>query len=274
MANAFTEFGRKSTGYKVGVFVAIAVVLGGLYFQFAYKKARARRNEAQADNQSALAQSQTLDKQKKEHDKNLADYKTLEKTIQENQKALPTEAELPAFFDTLGRKVAEAGVSVKRWDYLKEVPTDNFIKVPLEVEVTGTFYQIKRFFASLIQRDPVPVVKPDGTTEVEDRERIVTIENLQLLDAKGKNNELVMTARFTASTFRQEQVSAPEDPTKKPGAAGAGSAGSGSAAGSGAGSAKPPAGTPATPAGAKAATEDAMKKDATRGDDKLKGGVP
>jgi hypothetical protein len=96
----------------------------------------------------------------------------------------------------------------------------------------------------------------------------VTIENLQLLDAKGKNNELVMTARFVASTFRQEQASAPEDPSKpKPAGAGTGSAGTGS----GAGSAKPPA---ATPAGAKAATDDAMKKDATRSDDKLKGGVP
>jgi len=270
MANALTEFGRKSTGYKVGVFVAIAVVFGGLYFQFAYKKTRAKRNEARADNAAALAQSSTLDKQKKEHDKNIADYKSLEKTIQENQKALPTEAELPAFFDTLGRKVAEAGVQVKRWDYLKEVPTDNFIKVPLEVEVTGTFYQIKRFFASLIQRDPVAVVRPDGTMQVEDRERIVTIENLQLTDAKGKNNELVMTARFIASTFRQEQAGAADDPTKPKAGAGAGSAGSGSA-GSGAGSAKPPA---ATPAGAKAAAEDAMKKDETRSDDKLKGGVP
>ncbi len=268
MAGALDEFGRKSTGYKVGVFVAVAVVLGGLYFQFLYKKAKAKLNEARNDNAAALTTADKLAKDKKDYDELLKEQDKYTRIITENQKALPTEAELPAFFDTLGRKVSEAGVQVKRWDYLKEVPTDNFIKVPLDIEVTGTFYQIKKFFASLIQRDPVPVTLPDGSTQVEDRERIVTIENLQLIDAKGRNNELVLTARFTASTFRQEQA-APDD-TTKPGT-GTGTTPATPAKPGGTGSAAPPS---MSPAGVKASVGSAMEKDATRSDDKLKGGVP
>lgn len=270
MAGALDEFGRKSTQYKVGVFVAIAVVLGGLYYQFGYKKAKVKLAAAVADRDAALATESKLAKDKKDYEAKLKEADQLNKVIAENQKALPTEAELPAFFDTLGRKVSEAGVQVKRWDYLKEVPIENFIKVPLDIEVTGTFYQIKRFFASLIQRDPVPVVLPDGTTQVEDRERIVTIENLQLVDPKGKNRELVLTAKFTASTFRQE-APAPDDTAAKPATPGTpAKPGSGSAGGS-AGSAAPPS---ASPAGVKASMGSAMQQDQTRTDDKLKAGVP
>ena len=36
-------------------------------------------------------------------------------SIEKNQTALPTEAEVPAFFETLQRKVAESGVEIRKW---------------------------------------------------------------------------------------------------------------------------------------------------------------
>jgi type IV pilus assembly protein PilO len=262
MAGALSEFGKKTTGYKVGVFVAAAVVIGLLYFQFLYKKTKKSLTAARQDNQQLIDQSAKLDGDAKEYKKKLAEADQLNKQIEENQKALPTEAELPAFFDTLGRKVGEAQVEVRRWDYLKEIPIESYVKVPIEIEITGTFYQLKRFFSSLAQRDPVPTPGPDGTMQVEDRERIVTIENLQIYEPKIRNRELVLAAKFTASTFRQDAPVADkdkEDPkAKKP---------------AGAGGAAPPANTPA---GAKAATEGALKQGEARstGSGTLQGGVP
>jgi type IV pilus assembly protein PilO len=288
MAGALSDFGRKSTQYKVGVFAAIAVVLGLIYWKgplpFGYKKTHVKLEKARGDNKSLINESNKLDADAKEYKKKLAEADQLNKIIEENQKALPTEAELPAFFDTLGRKIGEAQVEVRRWDYQKEVPIDAYVKVPVEIEVTGTFYQLKRFFSSLSQRDqPPPTPNPDGTTPPEERERIVTIENLQIYDPKIRNRELVMTAKFTASTFRQDapapdaKAKDKDKDKKKPGAAGSGS-GAGSA-----GSALPPA---ATPDGVKARTEGALQTDVKRtedglgsasptaGSDKLKGGVP
>jgi Tfp pilus assembly protein PilO len=265
MAGALTEFGRKSTGYKVGVFVAIAVVAGLIYWKFGYGKTKKKLRAARDENSQLINLSQKLDNDQKEYKIKLTEADELNRIIFENQKALPTEAELPAFFDTLGRKVGEAGVEVKRWDYLKEIPIETYIKVPIEIEVAGTFYQLKKFFASLVQRDPVPVQRPDGTMQVEARERIVTIENLQLYDPKIKNRELVLSAKFTASTFRQDAAPAPEEDkkAKKPGA-------------------KPAAGSaaPTNPVDkAKVDTTDALKKSEERvgsgsAGDKLKGGVP
>jgi len=261
MAGALSEFGKKTTGYKVGVFVAAAIVIGLLYWQVFYKKTKRNLTTARQENQQLIDQSAKLDADAKEYKKKLAEADQLNKQIEENQKALPTEAELPAFFDTLGRKVGEAQVEVRRWDYLKEIPIESYIKVPIEIEITGTFYQLKRFFSSLAQRDPVPTPGPDGTMQVEDRERIVTIENLQIYEPKIRNRELVLAAKFTASTFRQDApVPDKEDPAKAKKPAPAGGAG-------------PPA---KTPAGAKAATTDALKQGEARstGSATLQGGVP
>jgi type IV pilus assembly protein PilO len=269
---ALDNFARKSTNYKVAVFAVIGVVLGGLYYQFVFKKHRSARDEARDNNGTLLSRSQKLDRDAKEYQKLLARSDELNRQIEENQKALPTEAELPAFFDTLGRKVGEAGVEVKRWDYLKEVPVESFTKVPIEIEITGSYYQLKRFFASLVQKgtdaaepSTTPEETPVGTTP--ERERIVTIENLSLFDPRVRNRELVMTAKFIASTFRQDQAAAAKSAAPAPAKA-APKPGAGSAA-------APPA---ATPAGAKARTEDALKKSeeraGTAAPDKLKEGTP
>jgi Tfp pilus assembly protein PilO len=171
----------------------------------------------------------------------------LQKTVEENQKALPTESEVPHFFETLERKMTESGVEITKWKKGTEEPIEQFVKVPVEIELVGTFLQLKRFFASLVEQKATPTVDEQG---VEERERIVSIENLSLTQPLVRNREIVLTARFTAVTFKQDDKA-----TKAPLAPAAVPSG---------GKAQPPAGTPA---GAKVRTEDAMKKDQQRVDD-------
>ena len=197
---ALAEFAKKPTSYKVGVFVAIGVVLGALYFQFGWKSLKEKRQEARDQHDALVQQSAQLEKDAKDYKVQLAKRDELQHKIEENQKALPTDSELPAFFETLNRKFGEAGVEVRKWENKKDIPLDNFVKVPMQIEITGTFYQIKRFFASLVQREDAAAPTDGGAPE---RERIVTIEDLQLLDPKVDNREIVLTARFIASTFKQ-----------------------------------------------------------------------
>ena len=70
--------------------------------------------------------------------------------IDENQKALPTEAELPAFFETLNRKVLESGVEVSSWKHSGSRRSRASSACRSSIEMTGTFMQIKKFFASLL----------------------------------------------------------------------------------------------------------------------------
>jgi Tfp pilus assembly protein PilO len=176
---------------------------------------RKEKGELEATKESLEAESAKIARDLVEFKKLAERSEELKKIIEENQRALPTGAELPAFFETLNRKIGEAGVEVKKWEYKKEIAVETFFKVPLEIEVSGTFHQLKRFFASLIQRE-------SSEPGVADRDRIISIENLQLTVPKNAARELQLTAKFTASTFRQgdpEPSATPKPAKPKPKAA-------------------------------------------------------
>jgi len=215
---ALADFAKRPLGQKVLIFVGAGALLGLLYWQFLLHPLQRKYKQAQAYNQQLVVTSQDLDRKLKDFKELQKTQASLEHQIEEDRKALPTEAELPAFFDTLNRKVGDAGVEVKKWEYKRELPVEDFYRVPVEIEMTGTFEQIKRFFASLLghqstgQAGDLPA----------DKERIITIEDLSLSNPRVQNGEIVLTARFTASTFRQDE---PEKEKAKPGAAGARSSG-------------------------------------------------
>jgi len=243
------DFARMPTRQKVMVFVVIGALLGAVYWQFVYKGLESDLEAARSENNSKKASNKKLEQDIPEFEKLKTHMVTLKRIIDENQKALPTEAELPAFFETLNRKVLESGVEVIRSKQSKEELVETFVKVPIEYEIQGTYTQIKKFFASLVPKRKKPGQAPEplpgGEQAVEERERIVSIENLALTAPLVKNREIRLTARFTASTYRQEE--------KKEAAGGKAAPAAGSA---------PAAGTPpaSTPKGAKEQTEKAIDK--------------
>jgi Tfp pilus assembly protein PilO len=245
------DFARMPTQRKVLVFVVIGAIAGLLYWNFVWKSLGRQLDDAQADHDRKEAQNRALEGDIPKFEALKAQYTQLKRVIDENQKALPTETELPAFFEMLNRKTVESGVEVTRWSQNKEEKIESFVKVPVSVELTGSFMQIKRFFASLMPKRKKPgQVEPSDNGE--EKERIVTIENLSLTEPTVRNRELVLHARFIASTYRADQPVAPEQTggVKKPAAAAAPS-----------GQPLPPSNTPA---GAKARTEGAMDKNDQR----------
>ncbi len=251
--SAVADFARLPTRQKVMIFVVAGLVIGAMYWQFVYKSLVADLQAVDNENQSKIALNKKLEKDIVEFEKLNARMVTLRRIIEENQKALPTEAELPAFFETLNRKVLEAGVEVIRSKQGKEEPIETFVKVPIDYEIQGTYLQIKKFFASLVPKKKVAgqqAAEPSGEQGVPDQERIVSIENLSLTNPVVRNREIRLTAKFTASTYRQEEATGPGAAKAvakpKPGAA------------------TPPA---STPQGAKVQTEKALDK----GDERNRG---
>lgn len=272
------DFAKLPRRQKVMLFAVIAIALGLLYNQFVLKKLKANLSEAEGEHDAKVAENARLEREIPEYKKLQARMQTLQHMIDENQKALPTEAELPAFFDMLNRKVLESGVEVVRSTQGKEVPIESFVKVPIDYEIQGSYVQIKKFFASLLPHKKKPGEAPANgqSADVEEKERIVSIENLSLSNPTVRNREIHLTAKFTASTYRQEETGAqgtgprpgakpapaptpPPAPKVNPSAAGA-----------------------STPSGAKAKTDDAMDKNQQRnngassvdtGSARMKGGL-
>jgi Tfp pilus assembly protein PilO len=254
------DFARLPTQRKVLVFVVAGLLLGMAYFQFVLKPLRSDVEATEAEHVANQAQNEDLERQIPAYKALRARMCQLRRIIEENQTALPTETELPAFFETLNRKVIDAGVSVSKWQEQPEAPIEGFVKVPVSIEITGTFMQIKKFFASLVEKRKKPVLispvpgsagDPCGNgAPLEEHERIVSIENLSLVTPTVVNHEIQLTAKFTAMTYRQDE------PAAKPGVPSV--------------RVIPTAPAPAkvppadTPAGAKARTDAAMQKDDDR----------
>jgi type IV pilus assembly protein PilO len=253
------DFARMPTQRKVLVFIVIGTLLGLLYWKFAYKALDEDLDAAQSEHDNKVATNKRLAADIPAYEELRTHMTRLKELIEKNQTALPSAPELPAFFETLQHKVAESGVEIRKWTNRPEEPVESFVKVPVDIEITGTFMQIKRFFASLIQRDVRPDAGADRASAAP--ERIVSIENLALVNAEAKSRELALTARFTAVTFRQEDKGAqgsaagppsaprpaqPAVPVAPPPPLPA--------------APPPPLPSPATPAGAKARVENALEK--------------
>jgi type IV pilus assembly protein PilO len=278
MASAMVaDFARMPTQRKVMVFVVIGALLGLLYWKFAYKALDEDLETAQGEHDNKVATNRRLAREIPAYEELRTHMTRLKELIEKNQTALPSAPELPAFFETLQHKAAESGVAIRKWTNRAEEPVETFVKVPVEVEITGTFMQIKRFFASLVQRDVRPAPGDDRASA--EHERIVSIENLSLINPEVKNRELALTARFTAVTFRQEDKAAqapaggaPAAPRPAPTAPV---------------TPPPPLPSATTPAGARARVENALEKGDAKdrkaagaaaprpgaGSDRLKGGL-
>jgi type IV pilus assembly protein PilO len=204
---AMAEFARWPTERKVLAFAAVGLVLGLLYWRFGYKALDERLEAARSEHDNKVSTNRRLAEDIPKYEQLRTHMARLRELIEKNQTALPSEAEVPAFFETLQHKVNESGVEIHRWTNRPEEPIESFVKVPVDVEMTGTFMQIKRFFASLIQ-DDVRTATGGVDKGSEDRERIVSIENLALSTPTVRNREIVLNAKFTAVTFRQEDKAA------------------------------------------------------------------
>ncbi|MBK9073021.1 MAG: type 4a pilus biogenesis protein PilO [Myxococcales bacterium] len=218
---AINEFARRPPQFKVAVFGGLAVVLGLLYWQFLLSPINVKRDETRSAISSLEGERDKLTAQEKEYRELLDKRERLERVTKTIERVLPTDAELPAFFEMLDRRFSEAGVEARKVTRKPEVAVDSFIKVPVEIEITGTYLQIKRFFASLVAGKPVGDEGADATEAALEQDRIITVEDFSLRRAtsdKRADGAELLVAKFTAATFRQEGRIAPA--TAAPAAAG------------------------------------------------------
>jgi type IV pilus assembly protein PilO len=201
------KFSRAPLGTKIGVFAALAVLLGVGYWYLFYSdlEEQLRVGKAQA---KKLSTDATKLKERQKQYRDLVDKKKdIEVAVTRNQVALPASSELPAFFVSLQSQAVAANVQVTTWDRGDESPVETYVKVPVKLTVRGDFYQIVEYFKLLYET-----------------RRIITVQDLNISSPTREGDKVVLTASFTASTFRQadappkkaEPAAAPADGAAPP----------------------------------------------------------
>ena len=201
------ELAKKPLGYKAGVLAAVLAVMGFFYWQFFYSTLSDERTTLTTERKKLAKQEKQLKDREKAWLELLQQKELLDAQLQENRITLPASSELPAFFMHLQKQAAAAGVTVTSWTRRNEAAVETYVRVPVSIKLTGTFYQISNYFRLLSQTD-----------------RIISVSGLSLKPGRVKNEEIILEAAFTAVTFRQKDRppdttladQKPPTPAKKP----------------------------------------------------------
>ncbi len=205
------EFSKKPPAVKLGAFLAIVLVLGGLYYQLLYSK-------LSKDLTAAEEQAVALNKSENQTDEDEVEFVALNGKDQERQdklarfeQALPLNADVDAIYGIIRSRAQDAcKVEPLNMKVGKEVPLeDDLWKIPVEVQLECSYDGLKKFFYMLYRMSqdeeeddkrfvapPEPECEPykpkKGSDEEKEllereqkrlarRERVITIEDLSIV---------------------------------------------------------------------------------------------
>ena len=191
--------GLKTAG-KIGVTVGVIGVLGLAFYQFVYSDMSEDIGRAEAQRTDLETERAQYAKRKSEYLAYRSELRLLQEEQRELLRALPKKAEIPSFISNVQEQAEMSGLEVLHIDIDPESPQDLYVKIPVKMEIRGTYHQITKFFKN-----------------TSDLRRIVNVESLSLTPERNAVSEQLNTptrlhAKFIAATFRfkEDAPGAPE----------------------------------------------------------------
>lgn len=144
------------------------------------EQAQSRTQLLQRTLQQAQARQQEYLKLREE----LASREALDRQY---QRVLPVKSEMAAFLGDLDRLTELSGLRVEHVQPQPDRKEEFYIKVPVELGLSGKFHQLAKFFYNVSQL-----------------ERAVNMENLALTQPKAEGEDIILSVQVMATTFRRE----------------------------------------------------------------------
>ena len=196
MEQLLDRIAKAPAAAKYGGLAGLVVLISVLNFFFGIQPLQdqiaAQENQQRAlDRQLAEKQeiAQNLNERRREMD-------ILEQKLAEALTELPEKKdvdELLAQLNDIGKK---SGLEIARVEPAAEVPATFFAKIPIKMSVSGNYHEIAMFMQ-----------------EIANMRRIVNVNNIKLGMPSLKNDKVILSSEFLATTFRFVDQSA--QPAKK-----------------------------------------------------------
>jgi type IV pilus assembly protein PilO len=180
---------KLKTPHKLALTLGVAVVMGGLYYQFFYADLSDEITAAEGNKTRLTDELASYERRKVEY---LA-YRNELKQLQEEQRdllrVLPKRDELASFLSSIQEQAELSGLEIPVFAPDAEVMEDLYVKIPVRMEVRGPFHAVTKFFKSM-----------------SDMRRIVTVEDLALVPERDAKSDAPtkLKARFIAATYRYQ----------------------------------------------------------------------
>jgi type IV pilus assembly protein PilO len=177
---------RLKTPIKIAATAALVAIILGVYGGLFYLDIEDRIKGAHTRQEQLKGEKDNYEKRKREYQAYRTELTQLQQEQRELLKALPKKAEIPTFLSNLQEQAELAGLEIVSLSIEAENPMDLYIRIPVRIEVRGTYHSITKFFKNLSE---LP--------------RIVNVENLSLSVEKAElGTSPRMRAKFVAATFR------------------------------------------------------------------------
>jgi len=177
---------RLKTPIKIAITAGLVAVILGIYGGLFYLDIEDQIKGARTRQTQLKGEKDNYEKRKREYQAYRTELTQLQQEQRELLKALPKKAEIPTFLSNLQEQAELAGLEIVSLTIEAENPMELYIRIPVRIEVRGTYHSITKFFKNLSE---LP--------------RIVNVENLSLSVEKAElGSSPRMRAKFVAATFR------------------------------------------------------------------------
>ena len=103
-----------------------------------------------------------------------------------NLRVLPEQAEMAAFLQDLNRLAETSGLRMRLVEPRPEEPQEQYVRLPVALEVSGRYHQLSRFFYNVSRL-----------------ERAISMENIQLTEPTLQDEDVILHVQVLATTFRR-----------------------------------------------------------------------
>ena len=186
--NALEQLTKLSLPKKLGTLVAI-VILVFVGYWYLYASSVLEELDALKENHAQLLKQKKAAQRRKttyENDRRRRDE--LKKTYAQQIRALPAETEMSGFLENLNSQADLVGLELISVKPLSEEPAQYYSRIPVALELKGTYLQLAKFFYLVGNLD-----------------RIINIENISLKVDEVDETGIQIDAKVLATTFRSVQ---------------------------------------------------------------------
>jgi type IV pilus assembly protein PilO len=192
-------FAKLPRAYRLAAIPVVCLLVLGIYGYVLYQPARvelAGVEQKERDLQRQVSEVRAIVANLAAFEQELAD---LEQKLKLALRQLPDSKELPVLLTDITSLGKDAGLEFKLFRPREEVRRDFYAEVPIEIEFSGTYHEIARFFDKVAK---LP--------------RIVNVSRMNVSLADANPESTVLDVSGQATTFRFIEQAAQPDPAAKP----------------------------------------------------------
>jgi type IV pilus assembly protein PilO len=172
-------------GVMVGLGVGAVAIVCALYYFLGYQPVQESIGNARRQTTELDTQQRNANRDLRAYNDDVAELERSRNTARDQQRVLPNNPDIPGFLRSIHLTAQDNQLQMQLVQPEPESVDQYYVKVPVRVEVKGSFLELARFFRAIAA---LP--------------RVINMENIVLNEPTKVDDRVVLSARMLATTFR------------------------------------------------------------------------